>query len=72
MKKIGLALAFVCSLSMLFSCGSSPYKKRKNCKGNGSWYGKRNLGHLDYLQKLEKEKDTYYVQTQKKIKSINL
>lgn len=25
------------------SCGS-PYKKRKRCRGNGSWYGNRNLG----------------------------
>jgi len=28
------------------SCGS-PYKKRKACKGNGSWYGNRNLGAID-------------------------
>jgi len=36
-----LALAFlVISVS---SCGSS-YKRRKSCRGNGSWYGNRNLG----------------------------
>jgi hypothetical protein len=28
------------------SCGS-PYKKRKGCRGNGSWYGNRNLGAVD-------------------------
>ena len=28
------------------SCGS-PLKKRKACKGNGSWYGNRHLGALD-------------------------
>jgi hypothetical protein len=28
------------------SCGS-PYKKRKACRGNGSWYGNRNLGAVE-------------------------
>lgn len=72
MKKISLALAVVCTVSMLSSCGSSPYKKRKGCRGNGGWYGNRNLGYLDYLQKQEKKQDTYYVQTPKEIESTNL
>lgn len=32
---------------LLFSCTSPVYKKRKKCKGNGSWYGNRNLGSLE-------------------------
>lgn len=58
MKKISLALAVVCTVSMLSSCGSSPYKKRKGCKGNGGWYGKRNLGAID-KQKAPQTQDTY-------------
>ncbi len=41
MKKIIFMLIGIVILS---SCGNSPYKKRKSCKGNGSWYGNRNLG----------------------------
>ena len=59
MKKITLALVVVCTVSMLSSCGSSPYKKRKGCKGNGSWYGKRNLGAIDKIQKTSETTDTY-------------
>lgn len=33
-------------LFVVSSCGS-PYKKRKRCRGNGSWYGNRNLGAVD-------------------------
>lgn len=44
MKNILVLLITVFCLSLLGSCGSSPYKKRKGCKGTGSWYGKRNLG----------------------------
>jgi hypothetical protein len=33
-------------LFVVASCGS-PYKKRKRCRGNGSWYGNRNLGAVD-------------------------
>ncbi len=32
---------------LLFSCTNPVYKKRKKCKGNGSWYGNRNLGSLE-------------------------
>lgn len=59
MKKVSLVLALVCSVAMLSSCGSSPYKKRKGCKGNGSWYGKRNLGAIDKMQKAPQIQDTY-------------
>ncbi len=41
MKKIVLVLLGFIILGT--SC-SSPYKKRKRCRGNGSWYGNRNLG----------------------------
>lgn len=58
MKKVSLALAVVCTISMLSSCGSSPYKKRKGCKGNGGWYGKRNLGAID-KQQTPQNQDTY-------------
>ena len=32
-------------LTILITSCNSPYKKRKRCKGNGSWYGNRNIGH---------------------------
>jgi len=47
MKNLPLFLVLVFVLTILASCGSSPYKKRKACKGNGSWSGKRNLGAID-------------------------
>lgn len=34
------------------SCGS-PYRKRKRCRGNGSWYGNRNLGAADQKAKIQ-------------------
>lgn len=46
MKRAFLLLAMLVGVSVLSSCGSSPYKKRKNCRGNGSWYGNRNLGAI--------------------------
>lgn len=46
MKRILVLLVAVVGLSALSSCGSSPYKKRKGCRGNGSWYGNRNLGAI--------------------------
>lgn len=47
MKNLPLLLVLVFVITALASCGSSPYKKRKGCKGNGSWSGKRNLGATD-------------------------
>ena len=44
MKRLLLFMTVAVSISVLGACGSSPYKKRKSCRGNGSWYGKRNLG----------------------------
>jgi hypothetical protein len=41
MKKLVLVLL---GLIILVTSCSSPYKKRKRCRGNGSWYGNRNLG----------------------------
>ena len=32
-------------LTIIISSCNSPYKKRKRCRGNGSWYGNRNLGY---------------------------
>lgn len=43
MKKILMILVM---FVIITSCGNSPYKKRKNCKGNGSWYGNRHLGSI--------------------------
>ena len=34
---------------VLASCGS-PYKKRRRCRGNGSWYGNRNLSQAPAAQ----------------------
>jgi len=48
MKNSSLLLVLVFILTILASCGSSPYKKRKGCKGNGSWSGNRNLGAVDH------------------------
>jgi hypothetical protein len=47
MKKpfISAIILFVIVFSAT-SCGS-PLKKRKACKGNGSWYGNRHLGAVD-------------------------
>lgn len=71
MKKITLALAVVCTVSMLSSCGSSPYKKRKACKGNGSWSGNRNLGAIDKMQTTPQETNTY-VWTTKEVQLKNI
>ena len=37
-------------VAFVASCSRSPYKKRKGCRGNGSWYGHRNLGIVDTFQ----------------------
>lgn len=49
MKKVSIILLVAFVFSFLFSCGSTT--RRTNCKGNGSWYGKRNLSSLDKIQK---------------------
>lgn len=41
MKKIFILFL----LTIIITSCNSPYKKRKRCKGNGSWYGNRNLGY---------------------------
>ncbi len=57
MKKTLLFLTLLMSITFLFSSCNSPYKKRKRCKGNGSWYGNRNLGNIDFKQTDDK---SYY------------
>lgn len=48
MKNVSQLLVLVFVLTIFASCGSSPYKKRKGCRGNGSWSGNRNLGAIDH------------------------
>ena len=33
-------------LILITSCSRPIHKKRKRCKGNGSWYGNRNLSQI--------------------------
>lgn len=47
MKNLFVLLIAVFCLGAMTSCASTPYKKRKGCKGNGGWYGKRNLGEVN-------------------------
>ena len=61
MKNLSLFLVLIFVLTILASCGSSPYKKRKGCKGNGSWSGNRNLGAVDH----SKTQEEIYVLTTK-------
>jgi len=61
MKKIYSILIVAVLLSSLASCGNSPYKKRKACKGNGSWNGNRNLGYMVPLPDAKPDRKTYYV-----------
>ncbi len=51
MKKTLLILLLL-SL-VVSSCARSPYKKRKPCKGNGSWYGNRGLGQAIINNKIK-------------------
>jgi hypothetical protein len=46
-KMIVPAMVICCTVFLLSSCASSPYKQRKKCRGNGGWYGNRNLSKLD-------------------------
>ncbi len=41
-KTLSIAILSAAVLLIVSSCGSS-YKKRKTCRGNGSWYGNRNV-----------------------------
>lgn len=59
MKNLSLLLVLLFVVTAFVSCGSSPYKKRKGCKGNGSWNGKRNLGAIDYQKTMNQS--SYYV-----------
>jgi hypothetical protein len=45
-KKIIILLTLAVVVTTVSSCGSS-YKRRKSCRGNGSWYGNRNLGAVE-------------------------
>ncbi|MDC0231621.1 hypothetical protein OAK19_06605 [Aureispira] len=56
MKNLNLILIAMLMIFILSSCGRSPYKKRKGCRGNGSWYGHRNLGAIDKVQKEQHNK----------------
>jgi len=45
-KQILTLIALIIVVLSVSSCGS-PYKRRKSCRGNGSWYGNRNLGSVE-------------------------
>lgn len=47
MKNLFVLLITLFCLGAMTSCASSPYKKRKGCRGNGGWYGNRNLGKVE-------------------------
>lgn len=47
MKNLFVLLIALFCLGAMTSCASSPYKKRKGCRGNGGWYGNRNLSKVD-------------------------
>ncbi|MGH1338858.1 MAG: hypothetical protein ACRBFS_22270 [Aureispira sp.] len=52
MKNLLVFLIAVFCLGAMTSCAST-YKKRKGCKGNGGWYGKRNLGQITPQQNIQ-------------------
>lgn len=52
MKNLFVLLIAVFCFGAMTSCAST-YKKRKGCKGNGSWYGKRNLGQTTPQQSIQ-------------------
>ena len=66
MKNLIGIFTLLLAFSVLVSCGSSPYKKRKACKGNGSWSGHRNLGAID---KIQKANQNTYVWTSEEIQT---
>jgi hypothetical protein len=51
-KQILTLVALAIVILSVSSCGS-PYKKRKACRGNGSWYGNRNLGSVEQQNQQE-------------------
>lgn len=61
MKKLTTLGLTLLSLSFFASCSQST--KRKGCKGNGSWYGKRNLSKMD---KTIDKQQTYVFASQKR------
>ena len=66
-KSLTIAALLLTVLFVATSCGS-PYKKRKSCRGNGSWYGNRNLGAVD--QKANKA-DVYRIENNEMTASVN-
>ena len=58
MKRLSLFLTAAFIISIMASC-ASPYKSRKRCRGNGSWYGNRNLGAIEKMNKQDLK--DYYV-----------
>jgi len=43
-------LMFIVIVILLLSSCSSRITKRKRCRGNGSWYGNRNLSVIDSVR----------------------
>jgi len=68
MKKSFSIVALLLTVMFIATSCGSPYKKRKGCKGNGSWYGKRNLGAVD--QKATKA-DIYRMEMSEMTASVN-
>ena len=66
MKYSNLFFAVLLLLFIAISCGSSPYKTRHRCRGNGSWYGNRNLGHKDFNSNKENTKQFVWIQNSNK------
>lgn len=66
-KSLSIVTLLLTVMFIATSCGS-PYKKRKSCRGNGSWYGNRNLGAVD--QKATKA-DVYRMETSEMTASID-
>ena len=66
-KSFSIVTLLLTVMFIATSCGS-PYKKRKGCKGNGSWYGNRNLGAVD--QKAIKA-DVYRLETMEMTASVD-
>jgi len=72
MKNLCLLIVTLFVMSIFISsCGSSPYKKRKGCRGNGSWSGHRNLGYINPFQKESKKSRTFYVRALEEDTALN-